>query len=82
VLRSQLFGSRARGANHVSSDIDLLVDLVVGRDLIDLIAFKQDVEEALGCTVDVVARAGLSLYLRDQAEWFKMLCCATWGYRA
>lgn len=66
VLRVQVFGSRARRHGRVDSDVDLLVDLAPGRDLLDLIAFKQDVEEALGCAADVVTRGSLSPYLRDQ----------------
>jgi predicted nucleotidyltransferase len=60
ILRIQVFGSRATGHNRPDSDVDLLVDLAPDRDLLDLIAFKQDVEEALGCTADVVTPGGLS----------------------
>jgi predicted nucleotidyltransferase len=66
ILQVQLFGSRARSHGRTDSDVDLLVDLAPGRDLLDLIAFKQDVEEALGCVADVVTRASLGPYLRDQ----------------
>jgi hypothetical protein len=35
------------------------------RDLLDLIEFKLDLENLLGCKVDVVTEAGLSPYLRE-----------------
>ena len=60
----RVFGSRARGDAVESSDLDLLVDFEQGRDLLDLVALKQDLEELLGCRVDIVEEEGLSPYLR------------------
>lgn len=65
VVRVRVFGSRARGEANAASDLDLLVDLAPDRDLLDLIAFKLDVEELLGCRVDVLTEAALSPYLRE-----------------
>ena len=64
--RIRVFGSRSRGQAGESSDLDLLVDLAPGRDLLDLIALKQDLEDLLGCRVDVVEEEGLSPYLRQR----------------
>ncbi len=64
--RVRVFGSRVRGAAGESSDLDLLVDFEPGRDLLDLVALKQDLEEFLGCRVDVVEEEGLSPYLRKR----------------
>jgi len=50
----RIFGSVARGEAGPESDLDLLVDLEPGRSLLDHIALIQDLEEALGCKVDVV----------------------------
>ena len=61
-----VFGSQARGNASPDSDLDLLVELGPGRDLLDLIAIKQDLETLLGCAVDVVTKGALSPYLRDQ----------------
>jgi len=65
VVRVRVFGSRARGEAYAASDLDLLVDLAPDRDLLDLIAFKLDVEDLLGRRVDVLTEAALSPYLRE-----------------
>ena len=66
VQRLRVFGSHARGDATGASDLDLLVDLGPERDLLDLAGFKLDVEELLGCRVDVVTEGALSPYLRDR----------------
>jgi uncharacterized protein len=62
----RVFGSRARGQSREESDLDLLVTLESGRTLLDLIAIKQDLEDLLPCSVDVVTEASISPYIRDQ----------------
>jgi predicted nucleotidyltransferase len=62
----RVFGSRARGAAKPDSDVDILVQMEIGRSLLDLIAIKQDLEDLLGCKVDVVTEAALSPYIREQ----------------
>ena len=62
----RVFGSRARGATRPDSDVDILVKLEAGRSLLDLIAIKQDLEDLLGCRVDVVTEAAISPYIREQ----------------
>ena len=61
-----LFGSAARGDAGPCSDLDLLVSLAHGRSLLDLVAMKQDLQDLLGCEVDVVTEAAISPYVRDQ----------------
>ena len=56
----RVFGSVAREEAEASSDVDLLVRLESGRSLIDLIAVKQDLEDLLDRTVDVVTEASIS----------------------
>ena len=62
----RVFGSYASGRATAGSDLDLLVDLEPGRDLLDLIGFKQAVEELAGIKVDVLTERALSPYLREQ----------------
>ena len=62
----RIFGSTARGEGGPESDIDLLIDLEHGRSLLDLIAIKQDLQDLLGCKVDVVTEAAISPRIRDE----------------
>jgi predicted nucleotidyltransferase len=62
----RLFGSVARGETTEISDLDLLIEMEPGRTLLDIVAVKQDLEELLGCKVDVVTEAAISPYLRDK----------------
>ena len=64
VSRVRVFGSHASGRARRTSDVDLLVTLRSDRDLLDLVDFKLDVQDLLGCDVDVVTEKGLSPYLR------------------
>ncbi|HJX14451.1 MAG TPA: nucleotidyltransferase family protein [Candidatus Deferrimicrobiaceae bacterium] len=65
VTRLRMFGSRAQGTGTEDSDLDLLADFEPGRDLLDVVALKQDLEALLGCKVDVVEEGALSPYLKD-----------------
>jgi predicted nucleotidyltransferase len=62
----RLFGSRARGEAGAASDVDLLVRLAPDRTLLDLVAIKQDLEDLLGCSVDVVTEEAISPFIRFQ----------------
>ena len=54
----RVFGSVARGDAVSGSDVDLLVDFDPERTVLDLSALILDLQEALGCEVDVKERAG------------------------
>jgi predicted nucleotidyltransferase len=58
-LRPAVFGSVARGADRVDSDVDLLVDLPVDVGLYQLNRAAIDLEDLLGVPVDLVPRSGL-----------------------
>ncbi len=48
-----IFGSVARGDNNDQSDLDFLVEFEKDRNLLDRIGLIQDLEELLGCKIDV-----------------------------
>ncbi|MFW6162608.1 MAG: nucleotidyltransferase family protein [Planctomycetota bacterium] len=62
----RVFGSAARGTARPGSDLDILVSLEPGRSLLDLVAIKQDLEDLLGCEVDVVTEPSVSPYFRER----------------
>ena len=62
----RVFGSVSRGEANLKSDIDILITLETGRSLLDIVALKQDLEDLLGCKVDVVTEDAVSPYIRDQ----------------
>ena len=66
VVQVRVFGSHVTGKTHPKSDLDLLVALKPQRDLWDLAEFKLDLEDMLGCEVDVVTESGISPYLKHR----------------
>ena len=62
----RLFGSVARGEARADSDIDFLVDLEPGRSLLDLGGLLMDLQQLLGCRVDVVTAKGLRERIRER----------------
>lgn len=62
----RIFGSFARGDADADSDLDLLVDLEPGRSLFDLGGLTMDLQELLGCAVDIVTEKGLKSRIRER----------------
>lgn len=62
----RVFGSVARGKADEQSDIDFLVQLEPGRTLFDLGGLQYDLEQLLGCRVDVVTERGLKPRIRER----------------
>jgi uncharacterized protein len=62
----RVFGSLARDEAGPDSDLGILVKLDPGRSLLDIIAIKQDLEDLMGCEVDVVTDAAISPYIREE----------------
>lgn len=61
-----MFGSVARGEVFPDSDVDFLVDMEPGRSLFDLGGPLMDLQDLLGCRVDVVTEKGLRPRIRDR----------------
>lgn len=55
-----VFGSVARGEQDASSDVDFLVEFEPGSSLFDLLHLQDELEDLLGCDVDVVSAGGLT----------------------
>jgi uncharacterized protein len=53
VFDIRIFGSVARGDAGEGSDVDFLVDIEEGRSLFDLGSFYADLEDLLGCEIDL-----------------------------
>ncbi len=62
----RVFGSVAHGEADEKSDIDLLVNMERGRSLLDLAGLSIELEELLGCNVDVITEPGLKERIRDR----------------
>jgi uncharacterized protein len=62
----RVFGSVARGEADSASDVDFLVEMDPGRSLLDLGGLQYDLEQLLGCPVDVVTVQGLKERVRER----------------
>jgi len=62
----RVFGSTARRQTDEQSDLDLLVEMEPGRSLFDLGGLQYELEQLLGCPVDVVTERGLKARIRDR----------------
>ncbi|HET8798892.1 MAG TPA: nucleotidyltransferase family protein [Thermoanaerobaculia bacterium] len=62
----RVFGSVARGDATPGSDVDFLVEFEPGRSLFDHGELLMDLEEELGCKVDVVSARALRDRFRER----------------
>jgi predicted nucleotidyltransferase len=62
----RVFGSVARGEATPVSDLDLLVEFEKGRSLLDLTRLERELEELLGCRVDIGTE--VRPIIRDRVE--------------
>lgn len=62
----RVFGSVVRGEQSATSDLDLLVRMEEGRSLLDHIGLIQDLQDLLGCRVDVINERVLHRGVRDR----------------
>ena len=68
VRRISVFGSYAKGTETKESDIDLLVEFDSENvpDLFEFIGIRDELENCLGKSVDLVTHDALNKYLRDE----------------
>lgn len=62
----RVFGSIARGEADEQSDIDLIVEFELGRSLLDHAGLWLELQELLGCKVDVVSERGIKARIRER----------------
>ncbi len=62
----RVFGSVARGQVGLRSDVDFLVEFEPDRSLLDHGGLLMDLQDLLGCEVDVVSEAGMRPRFRDR----------------
>ena len=61
----RVFGSVARGESDADSDIDFLVEMGQDRSLMSRAGLVLELEELLGCKVDVATERTLRIGIRD-----------------
>jgi predicted nucleotidyltransferase len=66
VTDIRVFGSAVRGDDTPESDIDFLVELEPDRSLFDVGGLLVELENLLGCKVDVLTENSLHWYIRDR----------------
>lgn len=66
VHRAALFGSFATGEAKQHSDVDILVEFKGQKSLLDLVALKIEMEEALQRKVDVLTYDSLAPLIRER----------------
>jgi predicted nucleotidyltransferase len=64
----RVFGSVARGDARPDSDVDIVVEFEPGRSLLDQGGLIMDLQDALGCKVDVLSARGMRARLRARVE--------------
>lgn len=62
----RVFGSAVRGEADEQSDVDFLVDMEPGRNLLDMGGLLMDLRGLLGRNVDVVTERGLKPRIRER----------------
>lgn len=65
ALNIRVFGSVSREQANEDSDIDFVIDVGEGQNLIDFIKLKQELEDLLGHEVDLAPSTGLREGMRE-----------------
>jgi len=64
VTKASIFGSYARGEQKKGSDVDILIQIDRGTDLIELIRLRTKLQKIIKRKVDLVEYAGIRKELR------------------
>ena len=73
VRKLYIFGSYAKGTANEDSDIDILIEKGRPLSLLALSSMRQDIQEALGISVDIVTTAGIEEAFREAIAGSEML---------
>ncbi len=73
IKRIYLFGSYAKGEATEESDIDLLIEKGKPMSLLKLSGMRQQVQEELNLSVDLVTTAGIEDIFRKEIEGTEIL---------
>lgn len=73
LKRIYLFGSFAKGTANKDSDIDLLIEKGKPMSLLKLSGFRQDVEEKMNRSVDVVTTTGIEEAFKSAIQGTEIL---------
>jgi predicted nucleotidyltransferase len=68
VSTAALFGSVVRGQDDDTSDIDILVNYNADVTLLDVAGLQFELEQILGCKVDLVSEKFLHRRIRDRVN--------------
>jgi predicted nucleotidyltransferase len=60
-----IFGSYVRGEEKPGSDIDILVEFLERKSLLELVRIERQLSEVLGIKVDLLTEKSISPYLID-----------------
>lgn len=66
AIHLRAFGSVARKMDKPDSDLDILVTMQPGHDLLDMITLENELDTLLGQKTDIVSDEELSPYMRDR----------------
>ena len=62
----KMFGSFSKNIETIDSDIDLLIEIEKGRNILDIVAIQQAVSNITNRKVDIVTEKGLHWYIKEE----------------
>jgi len=63
-----IFGSYIRGEEKSESDVDVMVEWIGKRSLLDIVGIEQELSDAIGMKVDLLTEKFISPYLIDRIQ--------------